>query len=136
MPECPNKWQLDVNDRYARGVGVVLSLSSAALILPIFFLKDIVNITSTQSFANVLSNWTYLGWFMLSVSIVSGIIYYFCSAKWVKLAWDKEADIFSIPVGKPRVELYLNISYFLMMSGFIIGLGAMIIYMMTFTIRA
>ena len=92
MPECPNQWQLDVNDRYARGVGVVLSLSSAALILPIFFLKDIVNITSTQSFANVLSYWTYLGWFMLSVSIVSGIIYYFCSAKWVKLAWDKEAD--------------------------------------------
>ena len=136
MPECPNQWQLDVNDRYARGVGVVLSLSSAALILPIFFLKDIVNITSTQSFANVLSNWTYLGWFMLSVSIVSGIIYYFCSAKWVKLAWDKEADIFGIPVGKPRVERYLDFSYFLMMSGFIIGLGAMIIYMMTFTIRA
>jgi len=136
MSNCPNKWKLDVNDRYERGVGVVTSLSSASLVLPILFLKDIAQISSTKSFVSSLSCWTYSGWFFLSLSVLSGIIYYFCSAKWVKLAWDKKADIFGKEVNESFVENLLDGSYFLMMTGFILGLGSMVIYMVTFTTSA
>ena len=134
MSECKNQWKLDVNDRYERGVGVVTSLSSASLVLPILFLKDIAGIGTTRSFAESLSCWVYSGWFLLSLSVLSGIIYYFCSAKWVKLAWEKPTDIFGMSVQEPFIEKLLDYCYFLMMTGFLLGLSAMIVYMVTFKV--
>lgn len=129
----PIQWMLDVNDRYERAVGVVTSLSSASLVLPIFFLKDIAHINSVRSFADSLNCWAYSGWILLSLSILSGIIYYFSSAKWVKLAWGENTDIFGINVTIPFIENLLDGSYFVMMTGFFLGLGAMIKYTLTFT---
>lgn len=133
MPDCVNQWKLDVNDRYGRAVGVVTSLSSASLVLPILFLKDVAKINSATSFASSLNAWAYWGWGLLSLSILSAIIYYFSSAKWVKLAWGKQADIFGIPVKDDLIEKFLDISYFLMMTGFITGLAAMTLFMVNFT---
>jgi len=136
MPDCDNQWKIDVNDRYERAVGVVTSLSSASLVLPILFLKDIAKINSVTSFASSLNSWALWGWGLLSLSILSGIIYYFSSAKWVKLAWGKEADIFWLRVDEKFIEGLLDLSYFLMMTGFLSGLGAMIVFMVTFTTSA
>lgn len=133
MADCPNQWKLDVNDRYERAVGVVTSLSSASLVLPIFFLKDIAEIDSVQSFSGSLNCWAYSGWVLLSLSVLSGIIYYFVSAKWVKLAWNQSTDIFGYPVNEEFIENLLDRSYFVMMTGFFLGLGTMIKYMVTFT---
>jgi hypothetical protein len=133
MSNCKNQWKLDVNDRYARGVGVVTSLSTTSLVLPIFFLKDIAKISSTQSFANSLSCWAYLGWILLTLSIISGILYFYFSAKWVKLAWEKEADIFWFRAQEPGVEILLDGSYFVMMAGFVLGVASMIWFTVTFT---
>ena len=133
MSECENQWKIDVNDRYERAVGVVTSLSSASLVLPILFLKDIASINSVTSFATSLNYWTFGGWILLSLSILSGIIYYFSSAKWVKLAWGQSADIFGIQVRERLIENLLDITYFIMMTGFLTGLAAMIVFMVTFT---
>jgi hypothetical protein len=136
MPDCTNQWKIDVNDRYERAVGVVTSLSSASLVLPILFLKDIAKIDSVTSFATSLNHWAFLGWGLLSLSILSAIIYYFSSAKWVKLAWGQQADIFWLSVNEQFIEWLLDISYFLMMTSFISGLATMIIFMVTFTTSA
>ena len=133
MSDCQNQWKLDVNDRYGRGVGIVISLASASLVLPLLFLKDVAKISDTLSFSNSLSFWAYFGWVLLSMSVLSGIAYYFCSAKWVKLAWGKEADIFGTKVTELTVEKLLDGSYFLMMTGFVLGLASMITYIVTFT---
>ena len=136
MTNCTNQWKLDVNDRYGRAVGIVISLASASLFLPILFLKDIALITSTQSFADSLTYWAYIGWLLLSLSVVSGILYYFFSAKWVKLAWGQQADIFGKKVVEGSVEKLLDACFFLMMVGFVIGISAMITFMTTFTPNA
>ena len=133
MPETTNQWKMEVNDRYARGVGVVTSLSTASLVLPIFFLKDIALISSTASFANSLSCWAYLGWALLGFSALSGILYYYFSAKWVKLAWVGKADIFGKDIGESCTEKLLDGSYFVMMTGFLLGVTSMIAFMVTFT---
>ena len=136
MSDCEEQWKIDVNDRYARGVGVVISLSSTALVLPILFLKDIAKINLTQSFANSLSCWAYIGWALLALSVISGILYFYFSAKWVKLAWKKGADIIGCKAHESGVELLLDGSYFLMMAGFILGVASMIWFMVTFTTNA
>jgi len=129
---CPNQWKLDVNDRYQMAVGVITSLSTASFVLPLFFLKQVLNLHD-KSIADALSGWVYVGWAGLAISIASAIVYYFCSAKWVKLAWEKEADIFGIKVGNALVEKLLDYSYFLMMVGFIGGFACTIIFMVTYT---
>lgn len=133
MGDCPHKWKLDVNDRYQKAVGVVTSLSSAALTFPIFFLKDIVDLKGTQSMAGSLSLSVYVGWILLSISVLSGIVYYFCSAKWVKLAWSQKADVFGIDVSEPSVENMLDYSYFFMMAGFVGGVLSMLIFVVNFS---
>ena len=77
MTKCSNQWKLDVNDRYGRAVGIVISLASASLFMPIIFLKDIALVTTTQSFSASLTYWAYSGWMFLSLSVISGILYYF-----------------------------------------------------------
>lgn len=133
MSDCDDQWKLDVNDRYSKAVGIVISLASASLFLPILFLKDIAGISSTQSIADSLSIWVYTGWGLLALSVISGVLYFFFSAKWVKLAWNKDTDILGVKVSEPAVELLLDGSYFLMMTGFVLGITALITFMTTYT---
>jgi hypothetical protein len=132
MSECPEQWKLDVNDRYQAAVGVVSSLATASLVLPIFFLKDMVSSESQQSIADSISWFVIAGWILLGLSILSAIIYQYCSAKWVKLAWGKEADMFGIKVTERPVENALDTTYFLMMAGFLSGLFCMLAFMATY----
>jgi hypothetical protein len=131
MSDCPGQWRIDVNDKYQQAVGVVTSLATASMILPIFFLKDIMG-TNSSSLANMLNRWAYAGWACLAIAVLSAIVYYYSSAKWVKLSWERPADMFGIAVTEPFVERVLDITYFLMMSGFVGGLALMIVFITTF----
>jgi len=132
VPECPQQWRIDVNDKYQAAVGVVISLASASMILPILFLKDVVRLEN-RALAHVMNWWTYGGWSCLAVSILSGILYHYCSAKWVKLSWRRSADMFGVSVNDDFVELCLDVTYFVMMVGFVLGLGCMVLFMARFT---
>ena len=131
MSSCPDQFKLDVNDRYQKGVALVTSLSTASLILPILFLKDIVNVTGNQTVADALTSDVYLGWKMLAASIFLGVLYYFLSAKWVKLAWGKSTDIFWVPVSEGVVEYLLDTSYLIMMICF----GGGMYYILSFVVE-
>jgi len=131
MSSCPDQFKLDVNDRYQKGVALVTSLSTASLILPILFLKDIVNVTGNQTVADALTADVYLGWKMLAASIFLGVLYYFFSAKWVKLAWGKSTDIFWVPVSEGFVEYLLDASYLVMMICF----GGGMYYILSFVVE-
>jgi hypothetical protein len=136
MSECPEQWKLDVNQRYQAAVGVVSSLATASLVLPIFFLKDVVSTGSGKSIADSLSCLVFAGWLLLALSILSAVFYHYCSAKWVKLAWGKKADMLGREVNSDQVEKALDISYFLMMVGFASGAICMVIFMTTFILPA
>src|SRR5436190_10020017 len=118
MSDCPGQWKLDVNDRYQHAVGIVTSLSTAALVLPVLFLKDVAGLSANRSMADALNLWAYAGWVLLAMSILGAIIYYYSSAKWVKLAWKQPTDMFGIAVHERFVEKALDLSYFAMMAGF------------------
>jgi hypothetical protein len=128
-PAADEQWKLEVNDRYQKAVGTIISLSTAAVGAPFVFLKDI---HGNQAIRHVLTSPAYCGWSLLGMSIVSAVVYYFFSAKWVKLALVNHADFFWIPLGKGFVEVVLDISYFLMMAGFLAGVYYMVQFMLTY----
>jgi len=130
--ECPRRWRIDVNDKYQAAVGVVISLASGSMVLPVLFLKDVVR-AENRSLAHLLNPWTYSGWICLALSVLSGILYHYCSAKWVKQSWGKSADMFGRTVSDDFVELCLDVTYFVMMSGFMLGLASMVVFMARFT---
>ncbi|MEH6473468.1 MAG: hypothetical protein V7752_19735 [Halopseudomonas sp.] len=144
MCSQPKQYMIDVNDRYQKGVGLITSLSTAALVLPIIFLKDIINISSINhgdaenskpeliSIAEVLTDQVYLGWQFLSAAITFGVIYYYLSAKWVKLAWGETPDIFWIDTNQGFVEFLLDISYLAMFVFFALGLYNLLNFMLNY----
>ena len=142
MRDCVNQWKIDVNDRYQKAVGVVAGLSTASLILPIFYLKDIVGLGDDDSIADIITWLVYLAWGLLALSVLAAVIYYYVSAKWVKLAWGKKPDFFGKTrlfgwnmVSDKALERMLDGSYFTMMVGFIVGLFCMLVFVVNFTYR-
>ena len=133
MSECPEQWKLDVNDRYARGVSVVTSLSTAPLVLPMLYLKNIAAADTTKPRTDSLSCLVYFVLVCLGVSIISSVIYYYFSAKWVKNAWGETPDIFDRPITGSSIEKWLDRSLFFMMSGFLIGLGCIVYFVASCT---
>ena len=132
--ECPEKWKLDVNDRYQKAVGFVISLSSTSLFIPILFLKDIVAVNKDKAIVSVLDGYVYVGWFLLGMSILTGILYCYFSAKWAKQAWKQSADVMWYQVTPKQVEYLLDWTYFLMMAGFLGGIFCMIKFVTTYVI--
>jgi hypothetical protein len=123
------EWKLDVNERYQKAVGTVISLATAALGAPFVFLKDI---HGNQPIRSVLTWQAHRGGYLLALSIVSAVVYYFFSAKWIKLALVNKADLFWIPLKKWFVEFVLDVSYFLMMVGFLAGVYFMVQFMLSY----
>jgi len=128
--EPADKWKLDVNDRYQKAVATVITLCTAGLVSPIVFLKDAVG--PNKPIVSVLTCSAYYGWIFLSVSIVSGVLYYYFSAKWVKMALGQPADIFWNKTSPKVVEWALDLTYFAMMIGFLGGMACMLGFMATF----
>ena len=140
MSECQNQWKIDVNDRYQKAVGVVASLSTASLVLPIIFLRDIAGLQGKQSIVDVISGLVYFSWGSLILSVFAAIIFYYCSAKWVKLAWGQEPDFFGKKklfgkniISEQFIEYLLDGSYFVMMMGFLLGLTCILIFIVNYS---
>ena len=131
--ECPEKWKLDVNDRYRAAAAIVITLSSASFILPIFFLKDMAGIGTERTVWSELTGAAIWGWVCLGSSVLFGIIYHFLSAKWVKFAWSKTTDILRHRITNDElIEDSLDWSYLIMMVGFLTGIGLEVWFMINY----
>ena len=122
------RWRLDVNERYQRAVSTVVTLATLVLGGPFLFLKTL---PTGKSLLDVLGR-TVWGEVSLGISILCAVIYFFFSAKWVKLALVSKADFFWIPLGKGLVEFVLDLSYFVMMLGFLAGVFFIVQFMTTY----
>jgi hypothetical protein len=76
----------------------------------------------------------YVGWALFAVSIISGILHYYFSAKCVKLALVKSADIFWVSTNESFVEWALDLTYLLMMLGFLGGAACMLEFMAKYVV--
>jgi len=131
-PGPDERWKLEVNDRYQRAVATVITLSTASLVAPIVFLKDAVVLGEGKSIVSLLDSSVYVGGVLLGLSIVSGVLYYYFSAKWVKMALVKTADVFWFSTDEGFLEFALDATYFVMMVGFLAGAAFMLRFMATY----
>src|SRR5260370_18562734 len=97
VPQSPlYPWRLDTNNRYKDAVKVVMDLATASLVIPIFFLRDVLRIPKEQPLLHALNYKAYCSWACFVLTIILGFIFYYASAKWVRLAWGRKASLFTI----------------------------------------
>ena len=116
-------WKLDTNSKYSEVVKSVMSLSTATLLLPVFMARKFLGIASTKPLIDILGCSVYWAWGLLATSILASIFYQYLSAKWVRIAWGKEAGIFwSKSTQESTVENLMEISFWLCVLLFCVGL--------------
>ncbi|MFX0204220.1 MAG: hypothetical protein ACFFCW_49620 [Candidatus Hodarchaeota archaeon] len=128
-------WRLDTNERYRDVVKTIMSLSTASLLLPVFFARNFLAIDAHTPLYSVFTRSIYCSWGMFALSIASGLFFQYLSAKWVRLAWNQPAGIFFSPNTKEdTVERCMEISFWITPIAFIVGLTLTIWFFVTFKV--
>ena len=121
-PESPlYPWRLDTNDRYRDAVKIVIDLSTASLLLPVFFLRDFLQIPKEQPLSQSLNYIIYLSWICLVLAIFCGFVFYYFSAKWIKLSWGHDVGFLGMKMHDRFVERVLDVSFTGAITLFILG---------------
>ena len=125
-PKYP--WRLSTNERYREVVRLLIGLSSAALLLPVFFAREFLAIQSTKPLKEIFTCSLYWSWGLLALAIFSGILFHYFSAKWVRLAWGKSAGVLGKAVSEGFIEAALNLTFWLNVLSFMMGLGLVLLF--------
>jgi hypothetical protein len=123
-PKYP--WRFDTNERYREVVRLIIGLSSAALLLPVFFAREFLAIEGTKPLKDIFSCSLYWSWGLLGLAIFSGILFHFLSAKWVRLAWGQSVGVFGCDVTDTFIENALHFTFWLNSLSFMVGLALII----------
>lgn len=97
MDSFPSKvrepWKVDTNNKYSEVVKSIMGLATASVFLPVFLAREFLGIESEIPLKSVLGCSVYWSWALLAASILAGVFFIYLSAKWVRIAWGKEAGI-------------------------------------------
>jgi hypothetical protein len=99
-----------------------MSLSTASLLLPVFLAREFLAIKPEVALKAVISCSVYWSWGLLGLSILSGVVFQFLSAKWVRLAWEKPVGVFGLNVTESFIETGLEITFWCCALTFMVGL--------------
>lgn len=125
-PKYP--WRLDTNDRYRELVSAILSLSTGALLLPVFFARELLGVPETKRLTAIFSWETYWAWALFGASILSSISFFFFSAKWARLAWEQPVSLFTITISESFVEKALEWFLWLAIICFLGGVALTLLF--------
>src|SRR5215469_2740249 len=75
-------WEEKTNAAYQDGMKTVLSLATASLVLPIVLVRTFA-VGGTPK--DHLTRRAYISWFLLFLSILACLVFFYCSAKYLKL---------------------------------------------------
>ena len=92
--EIKEPWKRDTNSKYSEVVKTIMGLSTASLLLPVFMAREFLGIETKKPLVDVLGCSVYWAWGLLALSIFASIFFLYLSAKWIRIAWGKEAGIF------------------------------------------
>jgi hypothetical protein len=125
--ESPKEpWKIEVNDRYQKVVGTIISLATAALVLPVLFLRQILGIAEKKPLIDHLNCSVYLSWGFLGAAILFGLCFYYGSAKWVKSAWGQR-----VAISPSKFERALDFMFWAMAIAFLIGISFLVLFVVT-----
>ena len=126
-------WKLDTNGKYTDVVKTIMGLSTASLLLPVFMARNFLVIDSSKPLGEVFTCSIYWAWVLFGISILSGVFFQYLSAKWVRIAWDKEAGLFwNINTKESTIESCMEFSFWVCVLMFVIGLVLTLVYFVSY----
>lgn len=137
MDSFPSKvrepWKVDTNNKYSEVVKSIMGLATASVFLPVFLAREFLGIESEIPLKSVLGCSVYWSWALLAASILAGVFFIYLSAKWVRIAWGKEAGIlWSSNTRETTVECLMEISFWLSVVLFCVGIFLTIWFFATY----
>ena len=129
-PKYP--WRLDTNERYREVIRTLMGLSTASLLLPVFFAREFLGIKSTTPLKDIFGTGVYWSWALLAFAVFAGVMFHFLSAKWVRLAWSQPASIFCIGVSDKFVERAMEACFWATTLAFLLGLVLIVEFFVTY----
>ncbi|WP_162259003.1 hypothetical protein [Lysobacter sp. Root916] len=79
-------WKSLANAEYQKVVASVTVLSTASLVLPLFFIRDLAGLGDGKPLLPYLTCAVYASWVLLGAAIFFGVLFQYVSAKWLKNA--------------------------------------------------
>jgi hypothetical protein len=118
----PVRWMVDVNQRYQKVVDLLISLSTAALVLPPLFLQQFLGV-QTEPLALFMDKWAWGSLASFGLAILLGIAFHWLSAKWIKRAWGQPTVL-----SQRALERCLDITLVGACLAFVAGLSAFVVF--------
>ena len=113
-----------------------MGLSTASLLLPVFFAREFLGVGKDTPLKDVFGCSIYWSWALSGLVIFSGIVFHFLSAKWARLAWGQKAGILGVDVSKNTVEGTMNVFFWVAVLAFMVGLALVIGFFVTYEARS
>jgi hypothetical protein len=82
-----DEWRIPVNSQYQEAMKLLMNLVTAALVLPIVFVRNFVDLGTHETLSRHLRPQAYWAWGFLAGSLLCGIVFYWASAKYVKVVF-------------------------------------------------
>jgi hypothetical protein len=121
-----DQWKIDTNDRYQKVVSTIMGLATASFFLPVLFLRNFISVPEDKPLFNYLCRSIYWSWILLALSILSGTVFYYVSAKSIKQAWGQKTRF-----STKTIEITLDLAFWLEIVFFLIGIGLFIFFAVT-----
>jgi hypothetical protein len=109
-----------------------MGLSTASLLLPVFFAREFLGIESKMALKVVFGAGVYWSWLLLGISILSGIFFHYLSAKWIRLAWEQPVTVFCIPASDNFVEKAMEVCFWATGIAFVVALALIVQFFVTY----
>ncbi len=126
-------WKKDTNEKYNDLLKSVVNLSTASLLLPVFLTRTFLNISSETPLSEIFTCSIYIAWLFQALSILCGLFFQYCSAKWLRKAHGKNAGLFlSNDTKESKIECFMEWSFWLCIIFFGAGLISTTSFFLTY----
>lgn len=131
--EAEHPWRIETNSRYRDVVKMFINFSIATLSIPILVLRNILNIDPNVALIEKFDCKIFASWGFLIFSIISGIIFYYASAQWIRLAWKLPTRfMWWKDMNDKLVERILDWTFWLTIAFFFSGFVLIIWFIITY----
>jgi len=133
-PKYP--WRLDTNERYREVTRTIMGLATASLFLPVFLAREYLGEKSETSLEVALGTSVFCwAWGLFGLSIFSGIVFHYLSAKWARMAWGKKAGVLGFDASETFVERAMEIFFWVTALAFLVGLVIVLVFFLNYETR-
>ncbi len=131
--KAKHPWRIDTNSRYRDVVKMFINFSIATISIPILLFKNILNLDPNVALINLFDFRIFIAWGFLFLAICAGVIFYYTSAQWIRLAWELPSRfMFWKNMNDRQIENILDWTFWLSILFFFLGFVLIVWFIVTF----